>query len=341
MLRRIIRSIFATSRRHEVGAGRFNHCSSVCPFRGGVLLAWYSGTGECRDDQSVYVTFSKDDGTYSEAVRIGDKTGNPVIWSHGTQAYLIWSKFEDTGDVRRIVDRWRFCSLWIQEVVLNNGIEFVAEPRQLAFPDQHLLGRCNPIHYGTIGCRTDYLLPLYDELARSGVIYKIRIVDKSTTRVLDQTMHTMRVGSIGQDMIQPTLWKTDNRVHSLSRNFGTNETACRYCYSDDFGESWSSPRPTKIPNRNSSLHAIQWAGRDLLLWNDTDKISRRNLTLGEIAFKDRVPSVQKICVIGDVGGYPSMCVDEYDNLHMTFSNEQRKIEHRVWNRRQLDKVISS
>ena len=56
----------------------------------------------------LYEVITKDDGTYSEAVRIGDKTGNPVIWSHGTQAYLIWSKFEDTGDVRRIVDRNNF-----------------------------------------------------------------------------------------------------------------------------------------------------------------------------------------------------------------------------------------
>jgi hypothetical protein len=328
------------------------------------MLAWYSGSGECRDDQSVYISFCNAKGEYTDPVRVGDKTGNPVIWSHRGHIYLLWSKFEDTGDIRSIVDRWKFCSLWIQRVELQDEITLVDEPVMIASPESHLLGRCNPLFLGQTSWSTDegpgtlhadsacdYLLPLYDEVTRNGVIYKVRI-DDVTENQLDpvhkRVIHTTRTGNIGIDMIQPTLWlgkavlpSYPQRVHSLSRNFGAKtfrRTRCKYCYSDDSGETWSEPQETDIPNRNSSLHAIHYNGYDLLLWNDTNGLSRINLRLGKLSFIDDIPEVEMIATIGEAGGYPSMCVDAADNLHMTFSNRKRKIEHHVWNTKQFDTI---
>lgn len=341
MLGRLFRNIFAASYQGEVGAERFNHCSTVSPHSNGVVLAWYSGSGECRDDQSVYVT-SYNQGTYTRPLRIGDRTGNPVVFPHGDHTYLVWSKFEDTGEIRSIVDRWKHCSLWIQRIDAKNGISFVEEPRRLAPSEFHLLGRCNPICYGQVGYRSDYLLPLYDEVGRQGVIYRLRLSDRSTKQEKNFSMHINQCSVVGNNVIQPTLWQTGDRIHALFRNFGTKDTACRYSYSDDRGSSWSKLVPTSILNRNSSCHAIDWGGKHYLLWNDTEGISRINLRLGEIIFDDEtgsVPRVETICTIAEKGHYPSMCIDNSDNLHMTFSNSQRKIEHHVWNRKQLENTI--
>ena len=112
MFQRLTNNMFAVNRSLQISASSFNHCSTVCPHHDGALVAWYSGSGECRDDQSVHVVFIDKLNNQFEPIRIGDCTGNPVLWAQGNEAVLLWSKFEDTGDVRRIVDRWKYCSLW-------------------------------------------------------------------------------------------------------------------------------------------------------------------------------------------------------------------------------------
>ena len=110
----------------DVAASQFNHCSSVCPFNDGVMITWYSGFGECLDDQSVHCIFIDKYGM-SGILRLGDKTGNPIAWEYNGRTFLLWSYFEDTGDITNPVNRWKYCSLWIQEycVELSNSVKFV------------------------------------------------------------------------------------------------------------------------------------------------------------------------------------------------------------------------
>jgi hypothetical protein len=316
MLKKLFHNWFDKSRRIEIRAGNFNHCSSVCAHKNGVLIAWYSGTGECRDDQSVYVAFINGD-QQSTPLRIGDKTGNPVLipTENDNAAMILWSRFEDIGRMRNIVERWKYCSLHIMVVNHTNGrVGLRGSAKQIAPPEQHMLGRCNPIAYDD-----QLLLPLYDEANRQGVIFKGHGFDFEFA------------GRIGENMIQPTLWVGENnRIHSLSRNFMTNEHfRARHSYSDDGGETWSVPEPTVIPNRNSSLHAIRWNGLNLLLWNDTPQMQRKNITLGVIEGTD----IKPVAVIDDYGAYPSMCVDGQNDLHMTYTSSQRTIIHHTWNYR--------
>src|SRR5262245_36947564 len=104
--------IFVPNQTLELAASTFNHCSSICPFREGTLLAWYSGEEECYDDQSVYLLFIGKTGA-SSPLRLGDKTGNPVLWRDGERAFLLWSRFEDYGELKTLVDRWKYCSVWL------------------------------------------------------------------------------------------------------------------------------------------------------------------------------------------------------------------------------------
>ncbi len=58
----------------------FRHCSTVCYYDGGIALAFYGGTGECHDDQKVFLLFVSKDGIVKQSF-LDYKTGNPVLWA--------------------------------------------------------------------------------------------------------------------------------------------------------------------------------------------------------------------------------------------------------------------
>jgi hypothetical protein len=324
MLKSMMRKFFAYEACNELTAGRFNHCSSVCPHKSGVLIAWYAGLNECDDTQGVHVAYVED-GIQSAPVRVGDKTGNPVLLPYGKDAILLWSRFEDTGYLRSRVDRWKYCSNWLQWVRFENGVvKIVGEPKEFSNPDEHLLGRCNPL----IMPSGEYILPMYDEVARQGVIYRGDGWDFEC------------VGRIGENMIQPTLWlhsgsgdKDKKRIHSLSRNFGSRfQFYSQHSYSDDMGETWSKPKSTGILNHNSSLHSLYWNNHQLLLWNNTQKRNRVDMTLGVIDHFNGIKARPGVIVEG-YGAYPSMCVDNNGYLNMSYTSADHIIIHRVWNKK--------
>lgn len=313
-------NIFAVNRHHQISASKFNHCSAVCPHRDGSLVAWYSGTAECNTDQSVHVVFVNKH-TISDPFRVGDGTGNPVLWEDGDDAIMIWSRFEDTGPIRSLADRWKYCSLWFQRIAFD-GNEFVCNDAiQIAKASQHLLGRCSPVRLGK-----RLLLPLYDEVARECVIF-------------DATgLQFEEISRFGHNMIQPTIWEHDSTLCALSRNFGGPSHFAYLCESTN-GASWSKPTMTSIPNRNNSLQVINWADNEIVMWNNTLTTGRQNMTVGYLSRQQNDVGFEElqaipISVIGKRrGAYPSMCVDAEDNLNITFSNASRSIDHHVWNRR--------
>jgi predicted neuraminidase len=324
MIKKLVHNLFAKSRRIYIRAGAFNHCSTVCAHQDGVLVAWYAGVGECRDDQSVHVVYVNGD-HQSIPLRIGDKTGNPVLIPvDRNKAILLWSKFEDIAPMRSIVERWKYCSLWTVNVNYHNGrISLSGTSKQIAGPEQHLLGRCNPIKYGD-----QYLLPLYDEMGRQGVIFRGKGQDFEC------------IGRLGKDMIQPTLWvgQWKDRIHSLSRNFmNKTQFKARKSYSDDGGETWSDPEPTTIPNRNSSLHVFRWNGRNMILWNNTPLTQRKDMTLGILDGMEP----KTVCVLEDYGAYPSICADNNGDLNMTYTSRDRAIIHHTWNHKHFKKMLKS
>lgn len=325
------RNLFAVSNSLLVSTSfKFNHCSTVCPYHNGVLLAWYSGTGECCDDQSVYIIFI-DGLQQSEPLRIGDCTGNPVlIPAKDGGAIILWSKFEDKsyapmGKILRLADRWKYCSLWVQRVAVENGkVHLQEKPKRIAGPEQHLLGRCNPlIHNGSV------LLPLYDEVERSCVIFEGK---------LDNILDYVEIGRYGTDVIQPTLWCKGDKIGSLARNFSThddNPILSKFCESAS-GRNWSQPTLSNIWNLNNSLHVVKWYDDIIILWNDTNGRFRKNLTLGVLKCETDdlgfLVYAEPVEVVGaKYGAYPSMCIGNNGDLNFSFTNISKQIEYHVWN----------
>lgn len=332
----------------DVSVAPFNHCSSVCAVSNGAMIAWYAGSGECKNDQSVYFIFIDKYGS-SDIIRLGDKTGNPILWKHGNKIIALWSHFENDDNIINLVDRWKYCSLWMQEcsIGINNKgsktIIFHDKPQLLAEKNKHLLARCNPLFLDN----GDTLLPLYDELNRQGIIYG------------GNGMNLEKTGEIGNNdnVIQPTLWlerqeDLSTKVCALLRNMAAGENKAKYSESLDFGSTWTNTSPTNIFSRNNSMHVAHHMGDDVIIWNDSAH-GRDNLTLGTLTTK-RQPSTymasapvntcerqqnsnaSPIHILDHLhGSYPSISTS-IDKIHFTYTTNKRTISYNVWDRQHFE-----
>lgn len=318
----IIDNVFNNYGPVDITAGKFNHCSSVCPLSTGVLLAWYAGDGECQDNQSVYLMIVQK-GRKSNFVRIGDKTGNPVVLPiDKNNAMLLYSRFEETKEdgssfpIRRLVDRWKYCSLWLQKVSYSGGIKLVNDPICIVNAEQHLLGRCNPIYY-----EGNMLIPLYDEVKAEGVIASYDGEFKL-------------LGRIGNNMIQPTIWTYGSAIYSVSRNFRSTNRFARSSISLDGGRTWSDPMASRFPNTNSSVHAMNINNNTYIIWNNTTTVRRKNLTLGTVVYNSGGLGYKIIDGISVDGSYPSMCQTYGGKLVFTYT-KNGVIQYNEWGTRKL------
>ena len=314
-------NIFAIDKHSVIQAATFNHCSTLCPSKTGVILAWYAGSGECRDDQSVYITYLSH-GKSLPPLRIGDKTGNPIVWRENNQLWLLWSKFEDDGPMLHPAHRWRHCSLWIQQIKHTRNMELLGKPIQLSKSSHHLLARTNPLIMPQL-----VLLPLYDEVAQQCVIYK------GSNGSFDE------VARYGNTTIQPAIWWENNKLHSLARNFKNDVRRSIYYYSNDLGHSWQYGGPSQLWNINNSLAVTKWDNQHIVLWNNIDDIRRKNMSIGtlKLNWSDNARVVPHAHVIKnlnqDHGSYPSLCVDDTGLLHFAYTGPHKQIEYHVWNRK--------
>lgn len=281
------------------------------------MVAWYAGSGECRDDQCVRLIFISGEGRQTESpLQLQPGTGNPVLWSLNDAPVLLYSKFETQESA--LVDRWKHCTLWLQRLALDGvSVQLVGSPKLLANRYAHLLGRCSPIKVGT-----RWFLPLYDEAA-----YRPLLLQGDGWNFWPLTHFGLR------GMIQPTLWEHEGKLYALCRNIGVRRDVLA-CSSVD-GHRWSDPVKTAIPNVNNSLHALAgWQNADWLVWNNSTA-GRYKLTLGTLDVRSRplgdswtvVANPKQVLEIAH-GSYPSLCTDQEGCLHIVYTDPERAICHR-------------
>lgn len=332
----------------EFSKERFNHCASVNTHKGIPVLAWYSGVKECQDDQSVYLANPTNsdllDGVPYE--RVGGKTGNPIVFSHDGEAYLIYSKFE--SDIKGAM-RWQNCSLWLSRLIVGKSHHpMMLEGVQIAESSEHLLARCNPISMPD----GSTVIPLYNEQDAHNVIFRLE-----PNESLPSQFNKVKPINYGFNCIQPTLFLDGNELYSLSRTFTpyhrwSVQTVNAQIYSplhnicDRNGlkkaavDSGGITSP--LYNLNSSIHAINWGKDIFILWNRKRSRSRINLSLGRISVLPKSPSnVQTNVEVKDYvditktfkGSYPSLAVHK-NKLHFAYTNNSYNIAYHVWNKRQ-------
>ncbi len=134
-----------------------------------------------------------------------------------------------------------------------------------------------------------------------------------------------RVGA-GKGAIQPTLWQSSERdVHALLR---TTEGAVYRSDSRDAGRSWSTARPTSVPNNNSGIDLVRMSdGRLALACNPVSGNWAARTPLSVLFSEDNGESwTARIDVETEPGefSYPAL-IESGDGLDLAYTWNRRRI----------------
>lgn len=258
---------------HEI-----HHCASVYPYSEDVTyITFYTGP-ECRNEQSVYILkYHKDE--LVKKLRLGEKSGNPIIFGFNDKIYLIYSKFTDADEHgtkinydKNYVLRWKYCDNYICRLDENLIIENVHK-----IPGCHgRLARCQPL---IINNRL--IVPLYRESDPICEIWELiddnlkfvssfgEVNDEMQKYMQDNDLFLNYLGS--GIAIQPTLFVKNDTIHAFSRNVcrslhkNQNQFAI-LSYSKNMID-WKNTI-SNIPNHNNSLFVCDIGDEFYLFFND-------------------------------------------------------------------------
>lgn len=315
----------------QIAPDYFQHCSTISagPPGSGLFVAYYTGSAECHDSQHVEIQWFDEDGTASEVKQLESLTGNPILVQTLSDAYIIYSKFENK--VRNRIEWWQHCSLWAAKLdvwwgasspEISVGVPkqiFVDEPGD-GLPPKGLgyLPRCNPI-WVVAEDKLLYLLPVYREHSPNfhGVILQSE----------DGYNWSYRgsIGKLEKPSIQPTIWHDakNNKICALLRNFSRNLGQYAY-YSEsyDFGKTWTKLKPSKYYNANNSILAISNHAKEkpLIIWNN-DPTGRDKLSVG--LFDEQNPTT--VIQLDNYGSYPAACIQN-DRLLVSYTTRANPLK---------------
>jgi predicted neuraminidase len=128
-------------------------------------------------------------------------------------------------------------------------------------------------------------------------------------------------------IIQPTLFETsDKRIVALCRSRGLG-FICQ-AESKDGGETWSSAKPTELPNPNSGIDLVRTDKGDLFLVYNHTKQGRSPLNLARS--EDEGKSWTKVTALEEEPGefsYPAIIQARDGQLQITYTWNRRHIKH--------------
>ena len=226
------------------------HASSVLPLADGtVLLAYFAGTAEGKDDVGIWLS-RQIGGQWFEPVRIAKLADvphwNPVL-------------FEIPDGVRLVFKTGRHIHSWQSHTMVSRD-SGASWTDAVAYPDPD--PACGPVRSKPIRLSNgDLLAPNSDESADA---WRPR-VDLSR----DHGQHFVKLAAIpintdrpdlpdylsGKGAIQPTLWESQpGQVHMLLRT-----TSGHIFRSDsaDYGRTWCRAYDTHLPSNNSGIEIAQ------------------------------------------------------------------------------------
>jgi predicted neuraminidase len=288
------------------------HASTIVETDDGQFLAaWFGGKDEGASDVKIWQ--ARFDGKkWSPPEVAAEETGvpcwNPVLFRSKSKAFFLFYKaganpMSWTGYVRRSADNGK---TWEKAEQLPAGLLGPIKNKPIQRADGTILAGTSVESYKAWACW----------LERSGD-------DGKTWR---------RFGPINMvdhpyGIIQPTLFETsDKRIVALCRSRGLG-FICQ-AESKDGGETWSSAKPTDLPNPNSGIDLVRTDQGDLFLIYNHTKQGRSPLNLARS--DDEGKSWTKAATLEDEPGefsYPAIIQSRDGQLQITYTWNRRHIKH--------------
>ena len=290
------------------------HASTIAEPPGGLIAAWFGGTGERNPDVGIWVS-RLEDGKWTPPVEVANGVQsetkrypcwNPVLFQPQSGPLLLFYKVGPSPS-----------SWWGMLMTSADGGKTWSKPRRL--PE------------GIVGPITDKPVQLSNEdiLCPSSTEDKGWRVHFERTSDLGQTWQATEPVNDPREIgaIQPTiLFHRDGRLQALVR---TRQGKVGQVLSEDQGKTWGKMTLTSLPHPNSGIDAVTLKdGRHLLVYNHTTR-GRSPLN---VAISTNGTDWQAAVVLENTPGeysYPAVIQTRDGNVHITYSWKRLRVRHVV------------
>ena len=323
------------------------HSASLTQVPGGDIRAfWFGGSREGARDVGIFTALlDVESGLWSHAQEVANrktlsddldryikKLGNPV--AHLDDSGRLWLHFVSVS-----VGGWATSALNV--MVSDDGGETFGPAKRLTtspFFNVSTLVRTRPV-------------PMQDGSVTIPVHHQFigKFAELMLLRADGVVLNKSRL-SARREHIQPALVPSDSTTAGVFMRCysGCLNRKMHFSTTKDAGLTWTRPRPTNLPNWNSSVAAVGLPGGDLLLaYNHSDHGSARNVlslavsgdTSGEFRrFHDLENSEPNK---GRVFSYPAVLRDGRGWTHVAYTYDRRFIKHVMFNDAWLSTVRQS
>lgn len=290
------------------------HASTIAEPPGGLIAAWFGGTGEKNPDVGIWAS-RKEDGKWTPPVEVANGVEsemerypcwNPVLFQPKSGPLLLFYKVGPSPS-----------SWWGMLMTSADGGKTWSKPQRL--PE----GFLGPIKDKPVQLSNG------DILCPSGTEDKGCRVHFERTPDLGQTWQATDPVNDGREIgaIQPTiLLHGDGRLQALVR---TVQRKIGQVWSEDRGKTWGKMTLTSLPNPNSGIDAVTLKdGRQLLVFNHTAG-GRSPLN---VAISTNGTDWQAALVLENTPGeysYPAVIQTRDGNVHITYTWKRLRIRHAV------------
>lgn len=296
------------------------HASTIAETPSGLVVAWFGGTREGRDDVGIWASRRAGNG-WTEPVEVANglqddgsrfPCWNPVLFRAADGQLLLLYKVGPSpsawwGMFRRSHDDG---NSWGPASRLPDGHLGPIKNKPVLLPDGRLLCGSSTEHAGWC-------------------VHMEWTADWGHTWQRTEPLNDGR--SLGA--IQPAiLLHGDGRVQILCR---TQQQRIAEAFSNDGGRTWSKLELTELPNPNAGIDAVTLAdGRHLLVYNHTPR-GRSPLN---VALSKDGRSWEAAVVLEDTPGeysYPAVIQTSDGLVHITYTWRRQRIKHVVLHPAQL------
>ena len=253
------------------------HASHCIPLDdGGVFSVWFEGTREGNDDVCIWGAKRSADGKWSAPRQLTEDNGlphwNPVLLETADHTFFLF--FKQGKPIRQ----W-----YTMYMTSKDNCRSWSAPKELVPGD---IGGRGPVRNKVIALSNGWLLApasseesiwsMFSDLSKDGGLTwtasnKVNIFHTGEEpltwhdRKLDHSILRRKRG-----VIQPTFWEdSPGHIQALMRS---SEGKIYRSESVDYGQTWSRPMKTALPNNNSGIDAVRLPnGHIYLVYNPVGK----------------------------------------------------------------------